>query len=133
MIEVRVGCAVALVGSQVRNIGQYKDRDVRRPLRGYIIKIHVKNIVEIKGWSHVFSQIADSYIIKIYTRSMANQEAINRQFPKHRWFRIIGLSFGYLGGGEFFFAAATINQTDITQRDVFNVVLGNAGNDRGIT
>ena len=64
---------------------------------------------------------------------MANEEAIGWNLTEHRRLRIVVFLFGRLQRGLLFSPTALVVNADIAESQVFNIVTGYSGDERGVS
>ena len=98
-------------------------------MRRDVIERNAVHVVQNKGRPELVAKITDLDVAERDAFRVANEEAVRRYLSKHRRFRIVRLALRRLYVRQLLFTAAAIIDTNVVQVDVFDVMLGDAGDD----
>src|SRR5712692_4024958 len=132
IVQLGIWNKPAVANPKVFNVLQHEAR-YTRSRRGFDpCEIRCFDVVEEKCWPQVFLHELDVNVAHFNVLHMTDVEAVRRHGAEPAGFGIVIFQFGGLDPGIFHCAAALVLHINVAELQIFNVMAGDAGDDRGL-
>src|SRR5438067_214736 len=131
--ESGVGQGPGLLCAEALDVLQHECRRVGRALRADAEEVCARHVAQHEGRSNVRIHKTDFNVAHLKPPNVADEEAVSGRLAEHEGFGVVRLFFGRVERGLVARAAAAVIDAYVAQADVFDVVSGDAADDRTVT